>query len=218
MTTPELDPTLERLFSAARAATAPAVGARERIRAGLSPRLASDAAAPPRALGSRAWLGAGLAALGVCGAALWLTSTPPVNETSAPVASRAAASASPVVALPDTTASAAPPATLVKPAVSLPSSKSTVSSIDRSNPAEELPLVRAMQQALRAGSPSQALALAADHARRFPRGSLLEEREGVRAVAGCQLAPADARAPILAAFTKRFSTSPYAARVKAACQ
>jgi hypothetical protein len=71
---------------------------------------------------------------------------------------------------------------------------------------------------LRAGNPSQALALSADHTRRFPRGTLVEEREGVRAVARCQLAAPDARAPLLAAFTQRFATSPYAARVKAACQ
>lgn len=218
MTTPQLDPTLERLFTAARAATAPDVAARERIRARLSPRLASDASAPRLTRGPRAWLAAGLALLGVCGAALWLTSTPPARETSAPIAARASVSPSPVVAPPVTTAPAAPRATPVNSAVSLPSSKLTASAIRGDDPAAELPLVRAMQQALRASNPTQALALAADHARRFPRGTLLEEREGVRAVARCQLASADARAPILAAFTRHFATSPYAARVEAACQ
>jgi hypothetical protein len=111
-----------------------------------------------------------------------------------------------------------PVAERVRPAPSLASSKPTVSSAPAANPVEELPLVRAMQQALRAGNASQALALAADHTRRFPRGSLIEEREGVRAVARCQLAAPDARAPIFAAFTRHFSTSPYTARVKAACQ
>jgi hypothetical protein len=75
-----------------------------------------------------------------------------------------------------------------------------------------------MQQALRAGNPGQALSLAAEHARRFPRGALSEEREGARAVARCQLAKPGARPAILRAFSHGFDQSPYMARVKAACQ
>jgi hypothetical protein len=91
-------------------------------------------------------------------------------------------------------------------------------SLHDADPTEELTLVRGMQQALRSGNPSRALALAADHARRFPRGTLLEEREGVRAVARCQTAAPAARPALLEAFAQRFAGSPYAARVKAACQ
>jgi hypothetical protein len=75
-----------------------------------------------------------------------------------------------------------------------------------------------MQQALLAGDPRRALVLAADHTRRFPRGNLSEEREGVRAVARCQLATPEVRPQILSSFIQHFATSPYAARVKAACQ
>jgi hypothetical protein len=75
-----------------------------------------------------------------------------------------------------------------------------------------------MQQALRAGNAGRALSLAGEHARRFPRGALIEEREGVRAVAQCKLAPPDGRATIAESFLRRFGSSPYAARVKAACQ
>jgi hypothetical protein len=221
MTTPEVDQELERLFSAARVATAPGAGARERIRAGLLPRLATDAAATRPAWGPHAWLGAALAVLGVCGFALWLTSAPPAKDVSAPVTTPASAPSSLVAPPPlaSAAASAAAPAVeLVRPSPSLASSKPPAPSAPSVNPAEELALVRAMQQALRAGNPSQALALTADHTRRFPRGTLVEEREGVRAVARCQLAAPDARAALLAAFTQRFATSPYAARVKAACQ
>jgi hypothetical protein len=75
-----------------------------------------------------------------------------------------------------------------------------------------------MQQALRGGNPGRALALATEHGRRFPRGALVEEREGVRAVASCQLATPQARLQILSSFLQRFATSPYVGRVKAACQ
>ena len=222
MTTPEVDQELARLCAVARVATEPGAGARERIRAGLVPRLASGTAASRPAWGARAWLGAGLAVLGVCGVALWLTSTTPAKDVSAPVVAPAPASpslvAAPLTSTPEPVSAAAPAAEAVQPAASLASSKPTASSTGSVSPADELPLVRAMQQALRAGNPSQALALAADHTRRFPRGTLVEEREGVRAVARCQLATTDARTPILAAFTQRFATSPYAARVKAACQ
>jgi hypothetical protein len=221
MTTPDLDQELQRLFSAARVATAPGSGARERIRAGLSPRLASEAATPRRARGSASWLGAALAVLGLCGIALWLTRTPPANELRGPLASHPSASPTRVVAPP---AAPAPPSATALPSAPVrsssppPSKQPPAASTRVDNSAEELPLVRAMQQALRSGEPQQALALAANHERRFPRGTLVEEREGVRAVARCQLATPDARAPILAAFARRFATSPYVARVKAACQ
>jgi hypothetical protein len=226
MTLPEVDQELERLFSVARAATVPEVGTRERIRAGLAPRLVRDVSAPRRARGSRVWFGAGVAVLGACAIALWLTAAPQAPIVSAPLEARSP-SLSPtptpsLIAAPPVTRAtvdaAAPVVEGVQSAPSLAPSKPPASSAPAASPAEELPLVRAMQQALRAGNPSQAIALAADHARRFPRGSLVEEREGVRAVARCQLAAPDARAPILAAFTQRFVTSPYAARVKAACQ
>jgi len=75
-----------------------------------------------------------------------------------------------------------------------------------------------MQQALRSGDAGRALTLASEHARRFPRGTLAEEREGVRAVAQCQLAAPSARSTLLETFARRYPSSPYAARVKAACQ
>jgi hypothetical protein len=86
------------------------------------------------------------------------------------------------------------------------------------DPGDELSLVRDMQAALRAGDAERALGIANEHALKFPRGALIEEREGLRAVARCQLAPADARPEILARFLGSFDGSPYTARVKAACQ
>jgi hypothetical protein len=74
-----------------------------------------------------------------------------------------------------------------------------------------------MQLALRSGNPARALAVANEHARRFPSGTLSQEREGARAIARCQLAEPAARASMQSAFEARYPGSPYAARVKAAC-
>jgi hypothetical protein len=187
MTTPEVDQELERLFSVARHATMPDPGARERIRVGLAPRLASGAPATRRRLGQRAWLGFGVAALGVGAVALWLSSGPRANDVSSPAATsaalapplpsaRAAAEWAPrgeaTPAPRPAPVSSSPASTHIgRPTPSLETSKPVPSASRGADPAEELTLVRAMQQALRSGNPGQALALAADHARRFPRGA-----------------------------------------------
>jgi hypothetical protein len=226
MTTPDVEQELERLFSVAREATVPDAGAKARIRAGLEPRLAAAGAGPRSS--RPAWLGLGAAVLGVCAGALWLTSAPPVSvppsrpvvvleptkpASEAPAVPPAALEVAPPLA---PSASAAPPK--ARPAASLSAAKAAPSAAIEDAAAEELTLVRQMQQALRAGNAGQALSLADVHARRFPRGTLAEEREGVRAVARCKLAPPGDRADILDAFSHRFGSSPYASRVKQACQ
>lgn len=232
MTTSEVDQELERLFAVGREATQPDAGARERIRTGVAARLASGGGVARWAWGWRAWLGVGVGVLGVCAIAIGLRGTAPrvstpapkqalVEPPPAPAAAPTSTAPAPVVAAIPSSASEPALAIVAPPSVSLPNkpappaARSAEASPD---PAEELALVRSMQQALRSGSPGQALTLAAEHARRFPRGTLVEEREGVRAVAQCQLAAPPARPPILATFLQRFASSPYAARVKAACQ
>ena len=227
MTPPEVDQELERLFSMARTATLPDASARERIRAGLAPRLASSATATSSIWRQRLRLGVGVAVLGACGVAFWLARAPEANVTPTAAPARVSAAAAPAFEPAPSGAPAVPaapvdaPPTSAKPTPPTPArdaSKAAASSTPGADSTEELTLVRAMQQALRSGNPSEALALAADHARRFPRGMLLEEREGVRAVARCQLAAPAARGAILTAFARNFATSPYGARVKAACQ
>jgi hypothetical protein len=224
MTTPESDQELARLFSVAREATMPDPGARDRVRAGVAGRLALGAPTARRAWARRTWLGVGIGVLGL-GATLWLAVEPRTgSRLAAPVLHLApppqATTVSPplvttapaaVVARPTSVegASATPPLPLRRPAPS--------STHDADAP-DELGLVRAMQQALRSGDARRALALAGEHTRRFPSGTLAEEREGVRAVAQCQLATPSARATILETFTRRHPSSPYAARVTAVCQ
>jgi hypothetical protein len=84
------------------------------------------------------------------------------------------------------------------------------------NAPSELALLKRMQAALREADFSKALALCAEHARRWPRGIFELEREGVRAIASCGANSDDA-----AQRAKRFLTAhPHASvamRVSTAC-
>jgi hypothetical protein len=75
-----------------------------------------------------------------------------------------------------------------------------------------------MQLALRAGDGPDALVAASEHAHKFPNGALTEERESGRAIARCWAAKPEGRSAISDEFSRRFPSSPYAARVKAACK
>ena len=221
MTTPDSDQELARLFSVAREATMPDPGAHDRVKAGVARRLAPGAPTARRAWARRTWVGVGIGVLGL-GAALW-PRVYPRTGSSAPIPALEVAPRPQIVAPappPETTAPAALPvsAEVASPTPLLQPRKPAPSSTLGVDASDELSLVRAMQQALRSGDAGRALALAGEHGRRFPRGTLAEEREGVRAVAQCQLAAPNARATILRAFVGRHPSSPYAARVKAVCQ
>jgi hypothetical protein len=234
--TPDPDQVLERLLAAARAGTQPPSDARARIRAGVELRLSTGGSAlRARNRGVRVALGAavvGASVLALC----WLGLPPSRQSHEIPAASvrLPSPSTAPAVAgeanaphtatsLPQAVLSSsrapdvapAPAASELQPRGARP--KAAPSASDWPAGADELTLVREMQQALRSGNPGRALGLVAEHERRFPSGSLTEERESVRAAAQCQLAP-DERASILARFTARFGTSPYLERVKAACR
>lgn len=220
MTIPESDQELARLFSVAREATMPDAGARARVRVGLALRLARPARIARPAWQRRAWLGVGIGVLGL--GALWLRLEPRAGSHSATPALalapqlHATTAAPPVATAPVESRPASVEVAAAKPPLEL--RKPAPSSTHEAGAPDELSLVRAMQQALRSGDAGRALALAGEHARRFPRGRLTEEREGVRAVAQCHLAAPNARASILQRFATRYPSSPYAARAKAACQ
>ena len=224
MTTPESDQELARLFSVAREATMPDPGARDRVRAGVAQRLLPGAPTARRAWARLTWLGVSIGVLGL-GATLWLRAEPRTASRSAiPVVSLAPPPQGTTVApRVETTAPAAikaPPASaeVASATPSLPLRRPAPSSTHDADAPDELGLIRAMQQALRSGDAGRALTLVGEHTRRFPSGTLAEEREGVRAVAQCQLAAPSARATILQTFARRHPSSPYAARVKAVCQ
>jgi hypothetical protein len=230
MTSFEVEQRLERLLSSTREATLPAADARARIRAALDVRLASagPGVAPRR---TPRWLGFGALALGLGAAGLFSLRGPREVAPTKPAPPLLQASAAPTAAslLP-------PPRTVGEVQAPLDSgriveprspvarrtpalaSSAHASSRGEADAADELSLVRDMQQALRAGDAARALALASEHERRFPRGTLVEEREGTRAIAGCRGADTAARSSIAEQFNRRFGASPYAARVKAACR
>jgi hypothetical protein len=223
----DADRELERLFAVTRAATEPDSGARARVRAEIAARLAGHAEmSEPRAASKSLWLGLGAAIIGV-GAVLLLTSPKPEAAKTVPLA-RPTSSEATLIRSIDAAPLAQPPRSpspVASESVAPRASSSNSASSSRKplvgspgDAGDEIALIRAMQQALRSSNATQALALASEHARRFPNGALREEREGGRAIARCQLAEPAARRAIFEDFVQHFSASPYAARAKAACQ
>jgi hypothetical protein len=104
----------------------------------------------------------------------------------------------------------APTAPLAPPAN--PESPRTTSAL-----ADELALVREAQVAARAGNPSKALQLLDDHARRFPRGTLREERIAARVHALCALGRRGEASEEAETFLAETPQSPYASRVRDSC-
>jgi hypothetical protein len=231
MILPDVDQELERLFEATRQSTQPPNDARARIAAALAAQLAlgaADKVAPaPRALGAKLWLLSALGfvvALGI-GAALWRSTAPtkPVAALAAsalPLASPSAVSVLPsaVSAVPS-----AAPLPLARVAVEgSPSARARAAPLRAPavvvEPPAEPEIIGRMQLALRSGDAPAALVVASEHARYFPNGALTEERESGRAIARCWLAKPEARDALLTAFLRHYESSPYAARVKAACR
>lgn len=118
---------------------------------------------------------------------------------------RAAARATPPQQL-----AASPPAPVEAPQPAAPSSPSTL--------AEEMRLLRSAQSALSAGDPETALARLAEHARRFPAGTLAEEREAARILALCRAERRGEARAAAARFLRERPTSPLAPRVRASCE
>lgn len=88
------------------------------------------------------------------------------------------------------------------------------------NPADleaEMKLIRGADSALRAGRASEALSLLAEHQAEHPKASLAHEREGLRAIANCQLGAGGATAAA-ERFLARSPHSPLAPRLRSACK
>jgi len=129
--------------------------------------------------------------------------TPPANTPAARVsAPHARATSAPNLA--------APPSLAAQPSLAAPSDEL---------PAETA-LLRRAQSALAAPSAESAVtALAAldEHARRFPTGTLAEERDATRAIALCAAGRVDEASTAARAFLTAHPGSPLAHRVRAVC-
>jgi hypothetical protein len=83
--------------------------------------------------------------------------------------------------------------------------------------AAEVLVLREAHAAMRGGQAARALALLDEHARRFPKGALGEERDAARVAALCALGRvAEARAAA-DRFLRASPVSPHAGRVRASC-
>ena len=81
----------------------------------------------------------------------------------------------------------------------------------------EMKLIRGADSALRAGRASEALSLLAQHQAEHPHASLAHEREGLRAIANCQIGAAGASATA-ERFLEHSPHSPLAPRLRSACR
>lgn len=81
----------------------------------------------------------------------------------------------------------------------------------------EMKLIRGADAALRAGRASEALSLLAQHQAEHPKAALAHEREGLRAIANCQVGAPGSNA-VAERFIERSPHSPLAPRLKSACR
>jgi hypothetical protein len=81
----------------------------------------------------------------------------------------------------------------------------------------EMKLIRGADAALRSGRASDALALLAQHQAEHPKASLAHEREGLRAIANCQVGAPGSNG-VAERFIERSPHSPLAPRLKSACR
>ncbi|MFZ5891385.1 MAG: hypothetical protein ACOY0T_10065 [Myxococcota bacterium] len=122
----------------------------------------------------------------------------------------------PPAALPQTSEPAAATSSRAPRAVATPEKPNSERTPRTSETASnEFQLLRAARQAL-ATNPARALALTDEHARSFPRGMLIQEREAI-AIESLARVGRQADAKLRAQrFLQRFPASPYAKRVEAA--
>jgi tetratricopeptide (TPR) repeat protein len=135
----------------------------------------------------------------------------------------------PVIVVPTVTAqpvpaaevpAAEPPSEPSEPSVSVAAERSP-SSGDSSKPGveirQEVALLSKAQAALSRGRPQEALEALAEHAQRFPRGALTEERAATRARTLCALGRRQEAETELKRVEKLNPTSAYLARAREAC-
>lgn len=121
--------------------------------------------------------------------------------------------AAPLVEDPTSGTAVAPPEHAASPERRRPAQKAREAP---STLAEEIALLEKIRAALLADAPTRALDHVREHARRFPRGVLAQEREALRAVAMCTAGQSGGRAKAKS-FTRAHPQSPLVAKVRAAC-
>jgi Tetratricopeptide repeat len=190
------DEELQALFRQARDAADPPAGVRERVLGKLV--LPPTPSTPPPGGGGAAPIGvklvigavvAGAALIMGAGALHGFRDRAPAREpASTPVAatvSAAAPSAEPVAPQEEGLEIVPNPVETAPRAAPPVAARSAAPSASADSLAEEIKLLRAAETALRGGDPARALVLLDQHAQRFPRGALSQERTVTQIQALC---------------------------------
>jgi hypothetical protein len=82
---------------------------------------------------------------------------------------------------------------------------------------DELALIRRTQSAVRSGAHQRALTLARQHAKTYPDGAFVEDREALRALALCESGHSTA-STAASKFHARWPSSMHRNRIEAACE
>jgi hypothetical protein len=104
-----------------------------------------------------------------------------------------------------------PPAELPRPAPTQASAAGPGDAL-----AKEAKLLSRAQAAMRDGDPERALAALAEHARRFPAGTMQLERDALHVIASCELDPQNASHAHAVLADPRAAS--YASRIRRACK
>jgi hypothetical protein len=215
----------------------PSPSERDRVRRGIDLRIATGAASGPLLTAGKGALLAGIVvAAGVSGVVLatrppssHLASPGVPNSPAAPVGAAPAApvpSPEPSLAMPAEGKPAGPHHRAARPApgpgpagiaglAPLPPASTVVQPADAL--AEELRLIRGAQGALATGKAESALATLAEHAARFPKGVLAEERDAARVQALCALGRSLEARGVADRFLESWPHSAHAIRVRGSC-
>lgn len=222
----ELSPKAKALFEQAQTSFEPDAARLARVRASLTAKLGpgstggSGGPAGTKSLIRKGALGslAGAVGIGVIVVAVRAFSPAP-SSPNAPAEERAPAAVSVppptrvAEVAPQASASSVPPATSLRPTrVGASAQPSDVDSL-----AEELALMREVRTALSSGNASRALTLLDEHARRFPRGTLGQERQATRVLALCAAGRVGEARAEAARFEKAAPRSPLLPRIRSSC-
>jgi len=226
-----LDPLSNELLDAARHGHAPRPGRRERVRRRIVASIGAAAFAHSSlAVAATTWVklwgAVGILAIGVGGAYATLhrppgEPAPPLHSEPESVQSQATSAPPEVAPEPPTVATTA---SVVVPDPPPPEVEVKKARAASPRPAQGAPsigaetaLLLAAQSALHAGDSTKALSLLDEHAKRFPSGALVEERQASRVQALCMAGRTAEARDVARAFLASHPGSPAAIQVRASC-
>lgn len=216
----ELSPESRALLASLADAHEPPPEAAPRVRAAVAARLA----APPPSLRWPWAAGACVVTALIVGALARPAPAPrsarPAPALSAPTAPPPAPPPAPAPAPVPAVAPTSPPAPAPEP-LPPPARSARTRAAQPEAPDDlmgELALIQRAQRSLSRGDGSGALAALREHAQRYPRGRLREEREAAQALALCAAGRGDEARAAADRFVSAHPASPQVARVRGACR